>query len=88
MMELYIKGKVENVVRGKNFVNKDTGEVRKGALRLQFIHLDDVRGLQTIDVFVPDKYESKAYELLGKEVSIPVNVFARNSKVFYRVKEL
>jgi hypothetical protein len=88
MVELYLKGRVENVVKGKDFTNKETGEVRKGLVKLQFIQLDDVRGLQTIDVTVPEEYESKAFELKGKEVSIPVDVFARNSKIYYRVKEL
>jgi hypothetical protein len=88
MVELYLKGRVENVVKGKDFTNKETGEVRKGLVKLQFIQLDDVRGLQTIDVTVPEEYESKAFELKGKEVNIPVDVFARNSKIYYRVKEL
>jgi len=88
MVELYLKGRVENVVKGKDFTNKETGEVRKGLVKLQFIQLDDVRGLQTIDVTVPEEYESKAFELKGKEVSIPVDDFARNSKIYYRVKEL
>ena len=88
MVELYLKGKVENVVKGKDFTNKETGEVRKGSLKLQFIHLDDVRGLQTIDVTVPEELEEKAKDLKGKEISFPVEVFARNSKIYYRVKEL
>ena len=88
MVELYLKGKVENVVRGKDFINKETGEVKKGSVKLQFIHLDDVRGLQTIDVTVPEEFEERAKELKGKEVSFPVEVFARNSKIYYRVKSL
>ena len=88
MVELYLKGKVENVVRGKDFINKETGEVRKGSVKLQFIHLDEVRGLQTIDVSVPSEFEEKAKELKGKEVNLPVEAFARNSKIYYRVKEL
>ena len=88
MVELYLKGKVENVVKGKDFINKDTGDVKKGSVKLQFIHLDDVRGLQTIDVSVPEELEDKAFELKGQEVTIPVQVFARNSKVYYRVKGL
>jgi len=88
MVELYLKGKVENVVRGKDFINKETGEVKKGSVKLQFIHLDEVRGLQTVDVTVPSEFEEKAKELKGKEVSLPVEAFARNSKIYYRVKEL
>ncbi len=88
MVELYLKGKVENVVKGKDFTNKETGEVKPGALKLQFIHLDEVRGLQTVDVTVPREFEDKAKELKGKEVSLPIEVFARNSKIYYRVKEL
>ena len=88
MVELYLKGKVENVVKGKDFINKDTGDVKKGSVKLQFIYLDDFRGLQTIDVLVPKEFEEKAKELKGKEVSFPVQVFARDSKIYYRVKEL
>ena len=88
MVELYLKGKVENVVKGKDFINKDTGDVKKGSVKLQFIHLDDVKGLQTIDVSVPEELEGKAFELKGQEVTISVQVFARNSKVYYRVKGL
>jgi len=88
MVELYLKGKVENVVKGKDFKNKETGEVRKGGVKLQFIKLDELRGLQTIDVYVPDELEDKAFALKGKEVNLPVEVFARNSKLYYRVKEL
>jgi hypothetical protein len=88
MFELYLKGKVENVVRGKDFTNKETGEVKKGSVKLQFIGLDEVKGLQTIDVSVPEEFENKAFELKGKEVQLPVSVFARNSKIYYRVKEL
>ena len=88
MVELYLKGKAENVVKGKDFINKETGEVRKGSIKLQFIHLDDVRGLQTVDVSVPEELASKAFELKGKEINVPVEVFARNSNIYYRVKEL
>jgi len=88
MVELYLKGKVENVVKGKDFTNKETGEVRKGSVKLQFIHLDEVRGLQTVDVTVPEEHEAKAFELKGKEVNLPVEVFASNSKVYYRAKSL
>ena len=88
MVELYLKGKVENVVKGKDFTNKETGEVKKGSVKLQFIYLDDVRGLQTLDVTVPEEFEEKAKELKGKEVDFPVEVFARNSKIYYRVKRL
>ena len=88
MVELYLKGKVENVVRGKDFVNKETGEVKRGSVKLQFIHLDDVRGLQTIDVTVPEEFSDKAVELIGKEVSLPVEAFARNSKIYYMAKKL
>jgi len=88
MVELYLKGKVENVVKGKDFTNKETGEVRRGSVKLQFIHLDDVRGLQTVDVSVPEELENKAFELKGKEINIPVEVFASNSKVYYRAKAL
>jgi len=88
MVELYLKGKVENVVRGKDFVNRETGEVKKGSVKLQFIRLDDVRGLQTIDVSVPEEFASKAFEMKNKEVNLPVEAFARNSKIYYRVKAL
>jgi len=88
MFELYLKGKVENVVRGKDFVNKETGEVKKGSVKLQFIRLDDIRGLQTIDVSVPEEFASKAFELKNEEINLPVEAFARNSKIYYRVKNL
>jgi len=88
MTELYLKGKVENVVKGQDFHNKETGEVRKGMVKLQFLSLDPVRGLQTLDVTVPDEFADKAFQLKGKEVELPVEVFARNSKIYYRVKEL
>jgi len=88
MVELYLKGKVENVVKGRDFTNKDTGEVKKGSVKLQFITIDELKGLQTIDVSVPDEFATKAYELKGKEVNLPVVVFARNSRIYYRVKEL
>jgi hypothetical protein len=88
MTELYLKGKVENVVKGQDFHNKETGEVRKGMVKLQFLSLDPVRGLQTLDVTVPDEFADRAFQLKGKEVELPVEVFARNSKIYYRVKEL
>jgi len=88
MVELYLKGKVENILKGKDFINKDTGDVKKGSVKLQFIHLDDVRGLKTIDVIVPEEFEEKVKDFKGKEVNLPVQVFARDSKIYYRVKEL
>jgi hypothetical protein len=88
MIELYLKGKVENVVKSKDFKNKETGEVKKGTVKLQFLHLDDVKGLQTVDVTVPEEFESKAFEFKGKEVSLLVDIFASNSKIFYKAKSL
>jgi len=88
MFELYLKGKVENVVKSKDFLDKETGELKKGKVKLQFIHLDEIRGLQMVDVSVPSEFEEKAKELKGKEVTIPVEAFARNSKIYYRAKEL
>ena len=88
MVELYLKGKVENVIKGKDFTNKETGEVKKGSIRLQFIAIDEVGGLQTIDVNVPEEYGDKAFDLKGKEVNLPVDIFASSSKVYYRAKSL
>jgi len=88
MYTLYLKGRVENVVKGKDYTNKETGEVRKGTVKLQFLGVDDVRGLMTVDVSVPEEFESKAMQLKGEEVDIPVSVFARNSKIYYRALEL
>ena len=88
MVQLYLKGRVENVVKGRDFVNKESGEVRKGSLKLQFIAMDSVRGLKTIDVTVPEEYEHKAMALKGQDVDIPVDVFAKGSKLYYRVVEL
>ncbi len=88
MVELYLKGRVENVLRGRDYKNNETGEVRRGAVKLQFLAMDEVRGLSTVDVSVPEELEPIAYDLKGKEVSLKVEAFARNSKIYYRLLEL
>ncbi len=88
MVELYLKGRVENVLRGRDYKNNETGEVRRGAVKLQFLAMDEVRGLSTVDVSVPEELESLAFDLKGKEVSLKVDAFARNSKIYYRLLEI
>ena len=88
MFSIILKGKVENVVKGKDFKNKETGEVRPGVIKLQFLAINEVKGIQTIDVSVPQEFESKAFELNQKEVELPVELFAKNSQIYYRVKSL
>jgi hypothetical protein len=88
MVELYLKGKVENMVKGQDFKNKETGEVKKGVLKLQFLILDKMRGLQTLDLSVPEEFENKAISLKGKEVELPVSLYAKNSNIYYKLKEI
>jgi len=88
MFSIILKGRVENVIKGKDFKNKETGEVRPGVVKLQFLARDDMKGIYTIDVSVPEEFESKAFELNQKDVEIPVELFAKNSQIYYRVKSL
>ena len=85
-MELVLKGRLENVFKAKDFINKN-GEIEsKGKWQLQFMEkVDGDDGFQIVvhKVSVPDDKIGLYKDSVGSYVEVPVKAFLSNNKVLY-----
>jgi len=85
-MELFIKARLENVFKAKDFVNKN-GEIEsKGKWQLQF--LEKVEGdegfqINIHKVSIPDDKVVQYKNKIGTVVEVPVKSMALKNKVIY-----
>ncbi len=89
-MELYLKGRLENVFRTKDFKDKTTGQIAtKGKYQLQFIEeVEGAEGVQLVihKVSIPDSLAMTYLDKRGQDVEIKVKPLVNGGKVsFYGV---
>jgi len=88
-MELYLKGKLQNVFRNKDFKNKTTGIVTAGKYQLQFMEeVEGSEGVQLVihKVSVPDILAMSYMGKSGEVVELKVKPIINGGKVsFYGV---
>lgn len=89
-MELYLKGRLENIYRTKDFKDKDTGLIAtKGKMQLQFLEkIDGAEGVQLVfhKVSIPDSIAMDYLDKRGQDVEIKVKTIVNGGKVsFYGV---
>ena len=89
-MELYLKGRLENVFRTKDFIDKTTGQIAtKGKYQLQFMEeIEGAEGVQLVihKVSIPDSLAMTYLDKRGQEVEIKVKPLVNGGKVsFYGV---
>ena len=86
-MELIIKGKLENVFKAKDFLNRETGEIEsKGKWTAQmFEQIDGEEGAQLVvhKISIPDEKIVGYREKVGDIVQIPVKTYVSKGKVGY-----
>ena len=85
-MELVLKGKLENVFKAKDFINKSGELESKGKWQLQFMEkVEGDDGFQIVmhKVSVPDDSVSLYGGSIGKDIEVPVKAFSSNNKVLY-----
>lgn len=85
-MELVLKGKLENVFKAKDFINKNGVLESKGKWQLQFMQkVEGDDGFQIVmhKVSVPDDKVVFYRESIGDVVEVTVKAFSSNSKVLY-----
>lgn len=88
-MELYLKGKLQNVFRTKDFKNKTTGIITQGKYQLQFMEeIEGAEGVQLVihKVSVPDILAMSFMDKTLQEVELKVKSIVNDGKVtFYGV---
>lgn len=88
-MELYLRGKLQNVFRNKDFTNKTTGIKTAGKYQLQFMEeVESAEGVQLVihKVSVPDLLAMNFIGKVGEEVELKVKSIVNGGKVsFYGV---
>lgn len=89
-MELYLKARLENVFRTKDFMDKTTGQIAtKGKYQLQFIEeVEGAEGVQLVihKVSIPDSLAMTYLDKRGQDVEIKVKPLVNGGKVsFYGV---
>lgn len=88
-MELYLKGKLQNVFRNKDFKNKNTGLITLGKYQLQFMEeIEGAEGVQLVihKVSVPDILAMSFIGKAGEDVELKVKPIVNGGKVsFYGV---
>lgn len=86
-MELYLKGKLQNVFRNKDFMDKSTGLISsKGKYQLQFMEEEQgAEGFQLVihKVSIPDGLAMGYMKQIGEEVEIKVKTMVNAGKVIY-----
>jgi len=85
-MELVLKGRLENVFKAKDFINKN-GEIEsKGKWQLQFMEkVDGDDGFQIVihKVSIPDEKIADYKNEIGNVVEVPVKSMALKNRVIY-----
>lgn len=85
-MELVLKGKLENVFKAKDFINKNGELESRGKWQLQFMEkVEGDDGFQIVihKVSVPDDRVSLYKDNVGSDIEVPVKAFSSNNKVLY-----
>lgn len=86
-MELYLKGKLLNVFRNKDFKDKNTGLISsKGKYQLQFMEeAEGAEGKQLIvhKVSLPDSLALDYIKQVGEEVQLKVKAMVSGGKVIF-----
>lgn len=85
-MELVLKGKLENVFKAKDFINKNGELESRGKWQLQFVErVEGDDGFQIVvhKVSVPDDRVSLYKDNVGSDIEVPVKAFSSNNKVLY-----
>jgi len=85
-MELVLKGKLENVFKAKDFINKNGELESRGKWQLQFMEkVEGDDGFQIVmhKVSVPDDSVSLYSGSIGNDIEVPVKAFSSNNKVLY-----
>lgn len=85
-MELVLKGKLENVFKAKDFINKNGELESRGKWQLQFVErVEGDDGFQIVvhKVSVPDDRVSLYKDNIGSDIEVPVKAFSSNNKVLY-----
>ena len=90
IMELYLKGNLQNVFRTKDFKDKNTGQITtKGKYQLQFMEeIEGAEGVQLVihKVSIPDILAKEYLGKRGENVEIKVKPLINGGKVsFYGV---
>jgi len=88
-MELYLRGKLQNVFRTKDFTSKEDGRVTKGKYQLQFMEeLEGAEGVQLVihKVSIPDILATQYLKQRGEDVELKVKPIVNGGKIsFYGV---
>lgn len=83
-MELFVKVKVENLFKAKDFTDKKSGETKKGKWKIQtFDNIETEQGMQMklIDISIPDEMYQKVKERKGQEITLAVGTYINNNRV-------
>ncbi len=88
-MELYLRGKLQNVFRTKDFTSKENGMVTRGKYQLQFMEeLEGAEGVQLVihKVSIPDILAMNFIGKVGEDVELKVKPIVNGGKIsFYGV---
>ena len=88
-MELIIKGKLENIFKAKDFLNKSTGETSVGKWQLQFMErIEGDEGAQLVvhKVSIPEEKQKLYKDKVGDLINLPVKaMISKNSVIYYGI---
>ena len=84
--KLFIKGTLFNVFLNKDFINKDTGEVKEGKTILQFMSNKNGKMI-FVDVSAPKDAFQKYLTKKNQVVEVPVKLSVFNNKIFFNLDE-
>jgi len=88
-MELILKGKLENLFKAKDFINKDTGEAKLGKYQAQFIEqVEGEEGSQLVihKISLTDEKAMQLKNKIGEVVQISVKAYSNKGHIgFYGV---
>ena len=87
-MEIVVRGKLNNIFKRPNFVNKETGEQKPGKFQLEFISQRELvkgSGYQTVveHISIPDDVYSSYKDKIGKDVEVSVNAITSKGRVIF-----
>ena len=88
-MNVIVQGQLINIFKTADFINKETGEVKEGKVKLQLmcqsILNNNERKNELFDITVPNEKISEFENKIGEQVDVKCSFFANGTITFFGI---
>ncbi len=88
-MNVIVQGQLINIFKTADFINKETGEVKEGKVKLQLmcqsILNNNERKNELFDITVPNEKISEFENKIGEQVDVKCSFFTNGNITFFGI---